>query len=164
MARWYHRPTQDTDVSHLMYLLDNKEIYLKFILLENVRYLGKSSLKAESHVPKSDCGLVLSNLWPHFNLHTSIQCPSRLPHKPCDATEHTGQELQEFYWQWKSHFYCHSDKSGQFLVKKKSPTFHTKTGKYLDLFSIVCSNKILMCLSCLRQLPGGKFDHFKSEN
>ena len=114
--------------------------------------------------PKSNNGIGLSNLWPHFNLHTSIQCPSRLPHKPCDATEHTGQELQEFYWQWKSHFYCHSDKSGQFFFCKKSPTFHTKTGKYLDLFSIVCSNKILMCLSCLRQLPGGKFDHFKSEN
>ena len=51
-----------------------------------------------------------------------------------------------------------------FWWKKISPTFHTKTGKYLDLFSIVCSNKILMCLSCLRQLPRGKFDHFKSEN
>ena len=32
------------------------------------------------------------------------------------------------------------------------------------LFSIVCSNKILMCSSCLRQLPRAEFDHFKPEN
>ena len=77
------------------------------------------SLKAVCHSCQSYHGCGLSDLWPHFNLHTSIQCPSRLPHKPSDATEHTAQELQEFYWQWKSHFYCHSDKSGQFLVEKK---------------------------------------------
>ena len=32
------------------------------------------------------------------------------------------------------------------------------------LFFIVCSNKILMCLSCPSQLPEAKFDHFKTEN
>ena len=51
-----------------------------------------------------------------------------------------------------------------FGKKKISNISHQNRKISWLVFYIVCSNKILMCLSCLRQLPGGEFDHFKLEN